>query len=70
MSDESAASNPIEHIRRFVSDRNIAPATLARAAGLHANTLRDLNSPDWNPRWETIEAVEKAIAGWPRPEAA
>ena len=31
---------------------------LARAAGLHANTLRDLEEADWNPTAETLRKLE------------
>ncbi len=34
---------------------------LARAAGLHANTLRDLESPDWNPTADTLRKLESFI---------
>jgi len=36
-------------------------AGLARAAGLHANTLRDLESPDWNPTAETLRKLESVL---------
>ena len=31
---------------------------LARASGLHANTLRDLETPDWNPTADTLRKLE------------
>lgn len=35
---------------------------LARAAGLHANSLRDLDSPGWNPTAETLRKLENWLA--------
>ena len=35
---------------------------LARAAGLHANTLRDLTEPNWNPTAETLAKLERVLA--------
>ncbi|QNA87095.1 3,4-dihydroxy-2-butanone-4-phosphate synthase [Sphingomonas sp. So64.6b] len=34
---------------------------LARAAGLHANTLRDLDQSDWNPTADTLRKLETFI---------
>ena len=39
----------IERIRAIVDDGSMSRSGLARAAGLHANSLRDLDSPGWNP---------------------
>jgi hypothetical protein len=36
-------------------------AGLARAAGLHANTLRDCTEPDWNPTAETLGKLERFL---------
>ncbi len=33
-------------------------AGLARAAGLHANTLRDCTEADWNPTADTLRKLE------------
>ncbi|GGZ95089.1 3,4-dihydroxy-2-butanone 4-phosphate synthase [Novosphingobium arvoryzae] len=37
-------------------------AGLARAAGLHANTLRDCTEEDWNPTAETLRKLERFLA--------
>jgi len=37
-------------------------AGLARAAGLHANTLRDCTEPGWNPTAETLGKLERFLA--------
>ena len=34
---------------------------LARAAGLHANTLRDCTEPDWNPTADTLGKLERFL---------
>ena len=43
----------IEKLRKLVTEGGLSRSGLARAAGLHANTLRDLDQPDWNPTAET-----------------
>ena len=37
-------------------------AGLARAAGLHANTLRDCTEPGWNPTAETLAKIDSFLA--------
>jgi 3,4-dihydroxy 2-butanone 4-phosphate synthase/GTP cyclohydrolase II len=37
-------------------------AGLARAAGLHANTLRDCTSPGWNPTADTLAKLEQVMS--------
>ena len=44
----------ITRVRDLVTSGNMTKAGLARAAGLHANTLRDATEPDWNPTAETL----------------
>ncbi len=51
----------IERLRRLVSEGGLSRSGLARAAGLHANTLRDLDAPDWNPTAETLLKLEKYL---------
>ena len=48
----------IDRVRRLVSDGGLTRAGLARAAGLHANTLRDCTEADWNPTAETLRKLE------------
>ncbi len=48
----------IEKLRSLVTDGGLSRSGLARAAGLHANTLRDLDQPDWNPTAETLRKLE------------
>lgn len=48
----------IDRVRRLVTDGGMSRSGLARAAGLHANTLRDLEAPEWNPTAETLRKLE------------
>jgi 3,4-dihydroxy 2-butanone 4-phosphate synthase / GTP cyclohydrolase II len=51
----------IEKLRALVNDGGMSRSGLARAAGLHANTLRDLDSPDWNPTADTLRKLETFV---------
>jgi 3,4-dihydroxy 2-butanone 4-phosphate synthase / GTP cyclohydrolase II len=51
----------IEKLRSLVTDGGLSRSGLARAAGLHANTLRDLDQPDWNPTAETLRKLESYL---------
>ena len=50
--------NTIEKVRTLVSQGLMTRAGLARAAGLHANTLRDCGDDSWNPTTETLAKLE------------
>jgi len=54
-------STVIEKVRTLVSDGSMTRAGLARAAGLHANTLRDCTEVDWNPTSETLGKLERFL---------
>ncbi|MEQ1551337.1 3,4-dihydroxy-2-butanone-4-phosphate synthase [Sphingorhabdus sp.] len=51
----------IEKLRHLVTEGGLSRSGLARAAGLHANTLRDLDAPDWNPTAETLRKLESYL---------
>jgi 3,4-dihydroxy 2-butanone 4-phosphate synthase / GTP cyclohydrolase II len=51
----------ISKLRALVHDGGLSRSGLARAAGLHANTLRDLDQPDWNPTAETLRKLESYL---------
>ena len=51
----------IEKLRHLVTDGGLSRSGLARAAGLHANTLRDLDAPDWNPTADTLRKLESYL---------
>ena len=48
----------IDKLRRLVTEGGMSRSGLARAAGLHANTLRDLEDADWNPTADTLRKLE------------
>ena len=48
----------IENIRALVAEGNESRSGLARAAGLHANSLRNIDETDWNPTSETLRKLE------------
>lgn len=56
------ANNLIDRIRRLVVEGGMSRSGLARAAGLHANTLRDLTDPAWNPTAETLAKLERFLS--------
>jgi 3,4-dihydroxy 2-butanone 4-phosphate synthase/GTP cyclohydrolase II len=51
----------IDKVRTLVSDGGMTRAGLARAAGLHANTLRDCTDEDWNPTADTLGKLERFL---------
>ena len=55
------SGNIIEQVRRLVNEGGMSKAGLARAAGLHANTLRDCSEDDWNPTSETLGKLERFL---------
>ena len=53
----------LERVRSLVTQGGMSRSGLARAAGLHANTLRDADQPGWNPTAETLRKLETYLAG-------
>ena len=51
----------IERLNAIVATGEVSRAGLARAAGLHPNSLRKLGSDEWNPTAETLGRLEKLI---------
>jgi 3,4-dihydroxy 2-butanone 4-phosphate synthase/GTP cyclohydrolase II len=51
----------IEKIRALVAEGHESRSGLARAAGLHANSLRALDDADWNPTSETLRKLESYL---------
>ena len=51
----------IERLTAIIDTGEVSRAALARAAGLHSNSLRKLGSPDWNPTADTLRRLEKLI---------
>ena len=53
----------IDRVRTLVAEGEASRSGLARAAGLHANSLRNLDEPDWNPTADTLRKLESYLAG-------
>ncbi|MDP9057284.1 MAG: 3,4-dihydroxy-2-butanone-4-phosphate synthase [Pseudomonadota bacterium] len=51
----------ITRVTQMVRSGGMTRAGLARAAGLHANTLRDCGEPQWNPTAETLGKLERFL---------
>ena len=51
----------IERLEAIIATGEISRAGLARAAGLHPNSLRKLGSTEWNPTADTLTRLEKLI---------
>jgi 3,4-dihydroxy 2-butanone 4-phosphate synthase/GTP cyclohydrolase II len=51
----------IESLRGLVTEGGLSRSGLARAAGLHANSLRRLGEIDWNPTAETLSKLESYL---------
>src|SRR5213079_1085131 len=51
----------IERLNAIIDTGEISRSGLARAAGLHPNSLRKLGAPDWNPTADTLGRLERLI---------
>src|ERR1043166_3606718 len=51
----------IDRLCDIVSTGEMSRAGLARAAGLHPNSLRKLGQSDWNPTADTLGRLERLI---------
>jgi 3,4-dihydroxy 2-butanone 4-phosphate synthase/GTP cyclohydrolase II len=51
----------IERLTAIIETGEVSRSGLARAAGLHPNSLRKLGNPDWNPTADTLTRLEKLI---------
>jgi 3,4-dihydroxy 2-butanone 4-phosphate synthase/GTP cyclohydrolase II len=56
----------IERVAELVATGEMSRSGLARAAGLHPNSLRKLGDSDWNPTADTLLKLEKFLAGGSR----
>lgn len=52
----------IAQLRDLVASGEESKAGMARAAGLHANSLRALDDADWNPTTDTLRKLEAWLA--------
>ena len=53
--------NLIDRLTSIIETGEVSRAGLARAAGLHPNSLRKLGAPDWNPTADTLGRLEKLL---------
>ncbi len=53
----------IDRLCEMVSAGEMSRAGLARASGLHPNSLRKLGDSDWNPTAETLLKLERFLTG-------
>src|SRR5574338_963050 len=51
----------IDRLNAIIETGEVSRAALARAAGLHPNSLRKLGQEDWNPTADTLTRLEKLI---------
>src|SRR3954464_14177633 len=51
----------IERLSAIIATGEVSRSGLARAAGLHPNSLRKLGQTDWNPTADTLGRLEKLI---------
>ena len=51
----------IERLEAIIATGEVSRAGLARAAGLHPNSLRKLGTHEWNPTADTLTRLEKLI---------
>jgi len=51
----------IERLTAIIDTGEVSRSALARAAGLHPNSLRKLGAADWNPTADTLGRLEKLI---------
>lgn len=51
----------IERLRGLITEGGISRSGLARAAGLHANSLRRMDESDWNPTADTLGKLEQYL---------
>ena len=56
------STNLIDRVRRLVTDGGMSRAGLARAAGLHSNTLRECTDDGWNPTADTMRKLEQFMS--------
>jgi len=51
----------IDRLTTIIETGEVSRSGLARAAGLHPNSLRKLGQPDWNPTADTLGRLEKLL---------
>ncbi len=59
----------VDKVRMLVGESATSRSGLARAAGLHANSLRNLDDPDWNPTSDTLRKLDVYLTRQNAPRA-
>ncbi|WP_095011505.1 3,4-dihydroxy-2-butanone-4-phosphate synthase [Tsuneonella mangrovi] len=62
MSTQTTLNPTIVRVREIVSENRMSRTALARAAGLHANSLRDCTDDKWNPTADTLAKLDTFLA--------
>jgi len=63
---------PLNHpdiVRDAISRCAITKADLSQRSGINRSNLRDIDKPDWNPKWETLSALCDAVRAIKRERA-
>ncbi|MEO6359122.1 MAG: 3,4-dihydroxy-2-butanone-4-phosphate synthase [Sphingomicrobium sp.] len=55
------SSSLIDRLNAVIETGEVSRSALARAAGLHPNSLRKLGGADWNPTADTLMRLEKLL---------
>lgn len=55
------STSTITQVRNLIDTGAYTKAGIARAAGLHANTLRDASEAEWNPTAETLAKLQRFL---------
>src|SRR6188768_3475694 len=55
------SANLIDRLNAIIETGEVSRSALARAAGLHPNSLRKLGHSDWNPTADTLGRLEKLL---------
>lgn len=51
----------VDRVRSIIAEGRMTRAGLARAVGLHANSLRECTEPGWNPTAETLAKLQRFL---------
>ena len=50
----------MNRVRDFLKEKGVSKLLLTQAAGIHPNSLRNVDDPDWNPTAKTLQALDDA----------
>lgn len=58
------ASTLVPRLRHMARERELGLATICHYCGLSSNSLQRLSDPTWNPRLDTVVALEKFLTAF------